>query len=263
MRFQQTGSTLWCRLQLRLGDVPPAISVVEVLKIDEQPLIETTAGLRGWSAAELHLSGLHLSRLHLLHLPKDGIVLRMIKKLLLRRLLGLQDRLRQSLWLSLLLSLRQKRQLLQGWATHWEIQVLSRLIRRLKAQWRKRRLKKPKLALVKKQQQNIKKKLRWKRRNTQLTQNSYLKLKVSMLRAFLVVWTNKLKIKQKVVLAQTRLWRKWRKSKNNVKRLRKTSRLSLMIMTEQSKKELKISKELSSPKHSLETLENYEKSAWS
>ena len=157
----------------------------------------------------------------------------MIKKLLLRRLLGLQDRLRQSLWLSLLLSLQQETQLLQGWATHWEIQVLSRLIRRLKAQWRKRRLKKPKLTLVKKQQQNNKKKLRWKRRNTQLTQNSYLKLKVSMLRAFLVVWTNKLKIKQKVVLAQTRLWRKWRKSKNNVKRLRKTSRLSLMIMTEQ------------------------------
>ena len=86
--------------------------------------------------------------------------------------------------------------------------MLSRLIRGLKAQGRKRRSKKPKLAQVKKQQQKNKKKLRRKRRNTQLIQSSYLKLKVSMLRAFLAIWTNQLLNKPKVVLAQTRLWKR-------------------------------------------------------
>ena len=60
---------LWCRLQL--GDVLQAMSVAEVLKIDELARIGTTAGLKGWLVVGQHL----LEELIMLRLRQGRLLL--------------------------------------------------------------------------------------------------------------------------------------------------------------------------------------------
>ena len=71
MQLLRASSTLWCRLQL--GDVLQAMSVAEVLKIDELARIGTTAGLKGWSVAGPHL----LEELIMLRLRQGRLLLQL------------------------------------------------------------------------------------------------------------------------------------------------------------------------------------------
>ena len=73
MQLLRAGSTLWCKLQL--GDVLQAMSVAEVLKIDELAQIGTTAGLKGWSVVGPHLSEEELIMLRLRMRLRQGRLL--------------------------------------------------------------------------------------------------------------------------------------------------------------------------------------------